>query len=93
MQSGRNGPRSKSGITISLDLASHMRDGLVEQQIESFWCRVDLLSFREDRGTSFEGFRSKKLTGFSETIILSLGITGKSGNWSVVCHIANRHPV
>jgi hypothetical protein len=55
-----------------------MREGRVEQHDESFWWSVDLFSLWLDRGTSLDGLISKKLTGFSDTIIFSVGMTGKS---------------
>lgn len=39
---------------------------------------MDLFLSCDDRGTSFDGFSSKKLTGFKDTDSFSAGITGKS---------------
>lgn len=40
--------------------------------------KVDLLWIWLERGTSLEGLSSKKLVGFNETDMTSIGMTGKS---------------
>lgn len=61
----------------------HYRDGLgvwhEVAQLWACWCNWDLLRLWSERGTSLDGFRSKKLVGLSVQESFSLGMTGKSG--------------
>lgn len=55
-------------------------DPFSQHSVVSPFCstKCDLFCFWLDRGTSLEGFISKKLVGFKDTMKVSTGITGKS---------------
>jgi hypothetical protein len=66
-------------IRSILVLSIYIRDG--RQQLSgSTVCNVDWFWLWLDRGTSLDGFTSKKLAGFRDMTNFSTGMTGKSAS-------------